>query len=359
MNSLLNTYSNKKIFITGHTGFKGSWLLAWLINNFNAEIKGYSLEASHKDSLFNILSNANKLQFQSIIADVRNYDKLKKEIIEFDPDFIFHLAAQPLVRYSYNEPLETFNTNIIGTANVLNAVRYLKKSCIIVAITTDKVYNNIEKDYYYKEDDRLGGYDPYSASKAAAEIVIDSYRKSFFKLGNKIKYSLSSARAGNVIGGGDWSEDRLIPDIIKALSNNNTILVRNPNSVRPWQFVLEPIFGYLRLAHQQSLNPELFSDAFNFGPFPNDNLTVINVVKNAITEWGSGDYKIITDIVKPHEANLLQLDIKKAQNYLDWSPKFNSLTAIEKTIKWYKHFFTDKSTILEYTIQQINEYNEI
>jgi len=275
---LKSFYSGKKIFITGHTGFKGSWLTA-LLSNLGAEIKGYALESEYEHSLFEVLQ---PLQISnSIIADIRDNKKLEHELISFEPDYIFHLAAQPLVRRSYKIPAETFEINVVGTANLLEAATLLSKKCTIVVITTDKVYENKEKDILYKEEDSLGGYDPYSASKACAELVVSSFRNSFFsmeKIGLNHK-AIACARAGNVIGGGDWSTDRIMPDIIRSLKLQEVIELRNPKSVRPWQHVLEPLIGYLKLGALLNDKPEKYSKSYNFGPLSEDHLSVKELVE--------------------------------------------------------------------------------
>lgn len=349
------TFKNKKIFVTGHTGFKGSWLITWL-HLLGAEIKGYALAPENKFDLYNIINADNFCN--SVIEDIRNKEKLKQELLTFQPDYIFHLAAQPLVIESYRNPIETFEVNTIGSANVLDALRYLNKPCVAVMITTDKVYHNYENGQAYKEEDRIGGYDPYSASKGAAEIVIDAYKKSFF---NPLKYnehqkSISVARAGNVIGGGDWAKNRIIPDIVRALTTNNIIQIRNPKSVRPWQHVLEPLGGYLTLAERQTDNPILFADAFNFGPHVSDNLIVQEIVKEAIEIWGSGNYEVLLSENNVHEAGLLQLDITKAQTILEWQPKYNAKEAVVKTMKWYQNYTSKKINITEFTRNQISEF---
>ena len=349
-------FRNKKVFLTGHTGFKGSWLTAWL-NVMGAEIKGYALAPENEFDLYNAI-NGDQL-CSSLIADIRDLERVKQEILEFEPDFVFHLAAQPLVLESYNNPVYTYEVNVTGTANVLDALRFLKKPCVAVMITTDKVYHNEETGRPYKEDDRLGGYDPYSASKAAAEIVIDSYRKSFF---NPAKYnehqkSISVARAGNVIGGGDWAKDRIIPDIVKALSAQQTIQVRNQKAVRPWQHVLEPLSGYLTLAAKQTENPVAFADAYNFGPYLADNLTVKEIVEEAINVWGSGNYEIPDLKNTAHEAGLLQLDITKAKEQLNWHPKYTATLAIDKTLSWYRAFNQNQVNALQMVKVDIQTYD--
>lgn len=353
VDTTLNTfYKNKKIFLTGHTGFKGSWMLAWLYS-MDCVVKGYALSSENKYDLYNVI-NGNDI-CQSIIADIREKEKLKKELLEFQPDIIFHMAAQPLVRHSYEDPLETFEVNSMGTAYVLDAVRSLEKKCSVIVITTDKVYHNKESNYSYKETDPLGGYDPYSASKAAAEIITDSYRNSFFNIDKFSTHqkAIATSRAGNVIGGGDWNKDRIIPDIIKALQKNETINVRNPRSVRPWQHVLEPIAGYLTLAKHLYEDHLQFSGAWNFGPDQKDNLTVKEIVDYAIESWGKGKYEMPQGNDQLHEAGLLQLDNSKAIHKLNWKPKYKAKEAIENTILWYKQSASDQK---EFTYKQLNDY---
>jgi CDP-glucose 4,6-dehydratase len=358
INNIMSIYKGKKIFLTGHTGFKGAWLSVAL-NNLGGIIKGYSLEPEDTLSLYNLIKS--DFSHESIIADINDSDRLKKELIDFQPDFIFHLAAQPLVRKSYREPLVTFNTNVIGTANLLNAALSLEKKCTIVTITTDKVYENREIDYAYKESDRLGGYDPYSASKACAELVINSYRQSFFNI-NNIDYhkkGLVSVRAGNVIGGGDWSEDRLIPDIVKSIELNNKIEIRNPFSVRPWQHVLEPVFGYLKLGALLSENPIRYTGSWNFGPTLKDNLPVIEIVQQAIKVMGKGNYEVIKNLEQPHEAGLLKLNTDKALNEMCWKPLIDTHLAIEFTMNWYKLFYQKKKSAFNLIQEDIRYFQSL
>ena len=345
-------FSGKKVFITGHTGFKGSWLTLWL-HQLGAEVKGYALAPEYGNCLYNLLNPLNI--FESIIDDIRNKKKLENEIEVFQPDFIFHLAAQPLVRRSYQIPAETFEVNAVGTANLLEAVNKLQKKCAVLIITTDKVYENKEKHILYKETDRLGGYDPYSASKACTEIVTESFRNSFFNINKYTSHqkAIATARAGNVIGGGDFSEDRIIPDIVKALKSKKIITVRNPNAIRPWQHVLEPLGGYLLLAGLMDKEPLSFLGAYNFGPKPEDHLMVKELVELSIKNWGNGTWKDTSDTNQPHEAGLLKLDISKAKEKLQWQPKLKAEEAIEWTIDWYKK---ETNGIIDYTMQQINNY---
>ncbi len=347
---LRSFYDGKKVFITGHTGFKGTWLTA-LLHTLGVRIKGYALEPEDSKPFHDLFLGYNLCE--SVIGDIRDKEKLALEISSFQPDYIFHLAAQPLVLRSYEIPAETFEINVVGTANLLESVRTLEKKCSIVVITTDKVYENKEQDILYKEGDRLGGYDPYSASKACTEIVVDAFRASFFNVSNFgfHQKAVASARAGNVIGGGDWSKNRIIPDTAKALLNNETIKLRNPGAVRPWQHVLEPLAGYLILGAYLYDHPSVFSGPFNFGPYPEDHLTVRELVELAIEVWGTGTIEANAPGNKPHEANLLQLDISKAVNELKWIPRLNAREAIHWALEWYK---TDTSGQADYTFEQIN-----
>ncbi len=349
-----NYYTGKKVFVTGHTGFKGAWFITWL-HQMGAVVKGFALAPDDDNGLFNIIKD--NFSFEHVVGDIRNKQLLEKEILDFQPDFIFHLAAQALVRKSYEVPSETFEVNAVGTANVLEAVKKLDKKCTVVVITTDKVYENIETDYLYKEDDRLGGYDPYSASKAATEIVISSFRNSFFNIKdyNKHQKAVISARAGNVIGGGDWSKDRIIPDIVRALKRNEKIFVRNPHAIRPWQHVLEPLGGYLLVGMLADKDATAFSGAYNFGPLPTDHVPVQILVETAIKCWGNGNWVNGYDANQPHEAGLLQLSIEKAMKVLGWQPKLNSTQAIEWTINWYKQ---PGESVYNFTLQQINNYQQ-
>jgi CDP-glucose 4,6-dehydratase len=350
--SLQTYYANKKVFVTGHTGFKGAWLVA-LLHTLGAKVKGYALAPEYKNGLFSLLQPA--AIGESIIADIRNKEKLLHEIVSFEPDCIFHLAAQPLVRRSYAIPAETFEINAIGTANLLQAMIPLPGKCQAVIVTTDKVYENKEQHILYKEEDALGGYDPYSASKACTEIVVSSFRNSFFNTSNYPQHhkAIASARAGNVIGGGDWSTDRIIPDIVRSLQQGNAIEVRSPSAVRPWQHVLEPLTGYLLLGALLNDKPGTFARAYNFGPLPEDHLTVKDLVAQAINIWGQGSWMDVSDARQPHEAMLLQLDISRAMEELKWKPKLSAAEAIHHTIEWYKQPLKAQAG---FTFQQIENY---
>jgi len=349
--NLEHFYKGKKVLVTGHTGFKGAWLITWL-NLLGAEIKGYALHQFSEESIYHTV--APHIPHESIIADIRDRQKLTNEIAKFQPDYIFHLAAQSLVRRSYAIPSETFDVNVTGTANLLESLLDLKKKCTVLVITTDKVYENLEQDMPYKETDRLGGHDPYSASKACSEIVVQSFSKSFFDLerSKEFRKSIASARAGNVIGGGDWNQDRIIPDIIKHLRNGTQIPIRNPHSIRPWQHVLEPLGGYLLLGGLLDKNPTI-PRSINFGPELDDHLEVKKLVEMAISNWQSGSWSNISDANEPHEAGILKLDIRIAKNQLGWFPKLNCSQAIQWTIEWYRQ---NRSSLFDFTLQQIINY---
>lgn len=348
---IATTYKGKKVFLTGHTGFKGSWLVVWL-HSLGCEVKGYSID----ESILYKKINGDAL-CKSVIADIRDIETLKKEIKEFAPDFIFHFAAQPLVRLSYEKPIETFEVNVLGTANLLESLKCLSKPCVSVIITTDKVYENHEWVYPYRENERLGGYDPYSASKAAAELVISSYRNSFFHSDEYKSHQqvIASARAGNVIGGGDFAQDRIIPDLVKAFSANNKLSIRNPAAIRPWQHVIEPLGGYLLLGAELVKNPLAFSGAWNFGPFPVENVAVKDLVEMAVNTWGSGEVEYTGSNHQPHEAGLLKLDISKANRFLNWFPLYDAKKSVQVTIEWYRREMNGESAA-DLIRKDINHY---
>lgn len=353
INNIDQYYHNKKVFVTGHTGFKGSWLITWL-HLLGAQIKGFALAAGN-NSLYNTVSPF--LRVESITADITDKERLQRELLNFQPDYIFHFAAQSLVRRSYQVPAETFGVNATGTANLLESLMSLKNKCTVIIVTTDKVYENQETGHKYSETDVLGGYDPYSSSKACAEIIVKSFRSSFFNPGiyNRHQKALASVRAGNVIGGGDWSKDRIIPDIVRSLSAGRPVGVRNQNSVRPWQHVLEPLSGYLSLGALLQENPEKFSGAYNFGPEEDDHLPVKQLVEIAISSWGDGSWTDISDDTQPHEAGLLRLNINKAKNEMNWQPKLTSKEAIQWAMDWYKQPDENK---FNYTVAQIENYQQ-
>ena len=346
-------YKNKKVLITGHTGFKGSWLSLWL-KRLGAEVLGYSLEPPTQPNHFHLLS----LNIHSIIGDIRDREKFYSVVEDFKPDIVFHLAAQPLVRYSYKNPIETFETNIIGTANVFEACKKVSSVKAIVNITSDKCYENKEWVWGYRENDSMGGYDPYSASKGCAELITSSYRNSFFNIkdyGEKHNTLLASARAGNVIGGGDWSEDRLIPDIVKATSKKEKVFIRNPLATRPWQHVLEPLSGYLHLGQKLLQGKKEFADGWNFGPNDESIVSVEEVVTKAKSFWNEIEYEINTDLADLHEAMLLKLDCSKAHYYLKWKPIWDINKTLQKTINWYKTFYEKKEILTNSDLQSYIE----
>jgi CDP-glucose 4,6-dehydratase len=344
--------------VTGHTGFKGAWLCEWLLA-LGAEVTGYSLAAPTQPALSDQLDLRHRLR--QVEADVRDLSTLTRSLAETAPDFVFHLAAQPLVRESYADPLGTFSTNILGTANVLEALRSLRKPCAAVVITSDKCYENRDWVFGYREEDALGGHDPYSASKGAAEIIIASMRRSFFR---DHPVRVASARAGNVIGGGDWAKDRIVPDCVRALQAGQAIPVRNRLATRPWQHVLEPLSGYLWLAaqlaqpstlHQPSTINSQLCGAFNFGPHHDANRTVAELVTELLKHW-PGRWEDRTDPQAPHEAKLLQLATDKAHALLGWSPVWSFAEAVEHTVTWYRGMRDAPHQALDLTRQQIQRY---
>jgi len=341
MNLFQNNYRNKKVFVTGHTGFKGSWLVFWL-KQLGAKVYGYSLTPNTTPNHYSLL---NPEKNKESIANILEKEKLLKAMQKFAPDFVFHLAAQPLVRYSYQEPEETWATNVLGSLNIYETVRKTPSVKVLVTITTDKVYENNEWPWGYRENDRLGGHDPYSASKAAMEILTASYRKSFFnhKADGNNSCQVAVVRAGNVIGGGDWAVDRLIPDLIKTTQSKKPISIRSPKAVRPWQHVLEPLSGYLHVgsllwSDYTKKKDSKYADAFNFGPYLHEKLEVENVAKIAKKIWPEINYQIKEDKNSPHEAGLLQLDISKATKALGWKPLWRTDEGIQITIDWYKQY---------------------
>lgn len=348
-----NIYHNKKVLITGHTGFKGSWLALWL-TQMAANITGYSLQPSTEPNHFQLLN----LNINSIIGDIRDVGKLKQAFKEQQPEIIFHLAAQAIVRRSYQDPIETFSSNVLGTANVLEAARTCDSVRAIVIVTSDKCYDNKEWPWGYRENDALGGYDPYSASKGCAEIITNCWRNSFFNLkdyGNTHQTLLASARAGNVIGGGDWAVDRLIPDIMRAVHQNEKVKIRNPNATRPWQHVLEPLSGYLLLGQKLLEGRKEFAEAWNFGPSEEENVSVGEIVHQVKGIWPKIDYEIQQNPKQPHEAGLLRLDCSKARTKLKWVPAWTSKETIEKTTLWYKDFY-ELNTIV--SVEHLQHYTE-
>lgn len=347
-------YQGKKVLLTGHTGFKGAWMTVWL-HQLGAIVKGYALEAPAQ-ALYHAVGGDTLCE--SVIADIRDKEQLLAAVQSFQPDIIYHMAAQPLVLDSYQRPVYTFEVNGIGTANLLEAVKHIEGKCIVINITTDKVYENKEWYYPYRESDHLGGYDPYSASKACSEIITASYRSSFFNAVDYDKHqtAIATVRAGNVIGGGDWADKRIIPDIVRAVSKNEEVVLRNPKAVRPWQHVLEALYGYLLLGIRMSTAPKQFAKAYNFGPLYDESITVEYLVQQAIEEWGQGQYRVQQEAQQPHEAKLLRLDCSLAVNELKWQPQWNAVQAIQKTIEWYKKVVSENAEPLAITNAQIAAY---
>lgn len=343
-------WKGKKVFLTGHTGFKGSWLSLWL-QSMGSTVKGYALEPPSSPSLF--LEAKVGENMESEIGDIRDIEVLKNSMIGFNPDVLIHMAAQPLVRLSYSEPLETYSTNVMGTVNVLESARYCKNLKAIISVTTDKCYENKEWAWGYRENEPMGGHDPYSSSKGCAELVTAAYRSSFFT-GNETA-SLASARAGNVIGGGDWAEDRLIPDILKAFEKSEAVIIRNPLSTRPWQHVLEPLSGYLILAQHLFLEGEEFAEGWNFGPKDEDCRAVNWILDKMVTTWGEGASWELDNKSNPHEAGYLKLDCSKAASRLYWHPKWNLEFTLNSIINWHQGWMSGKNMHTQ-CLQEIETY---
>lgn len=340
-----NIYKDKSVFITGHTGFKGSWLSLWL-TKLGSQVTGY---ARKPDTIPNHFSNLD-LHINSLIGDLLDFDRLADSMKQAMPEIVFHLAAQPLVRESYKYPQETYSTNVLGTLNVLEAARKTPSVQAVVVVTTDKVYENFEHNRCYSESERLGGYDPYSSSKACVEILCASYRNSFWNLeeyGKDHNVLLSTVRAGNVIGGGDWSKDRLIPDIVKAASQGKTAVIRNPQSTRPWQHVLDCLSGYLLTGKLLLEGKNEVADCFNFGPAESDALTVKTICNYVKACWPETQFDFPELKEQPHEAGLLRLDSSKARRVLNWEPVWDSGRAIESTINWYRSFYESGTVLSE------------
>jgi len=343
-------WNGKRVFLTGHTGFKGSWLSLWL-QDMGALVKGYSLEPNTQPNLFTEARVAENME--SEIGDIRDLNHISKSMSDFNPEVLIHMAAQPLVRLSYHEPVETYATNIMGTVNVLEAARKCCNLKAIVSVTTDKCYENKEWDWGYRENEPMGGHDPYSSSKGCAELVTSAYRRSFFSTENAA--ALASARAGNVIGGGDWANDRLIPDIIAAFEKSEPVVIRNPLSTRPWQHVLEPLSGYLVLAENLYIHGDAFAEAWNFGPKEEDCKPVSWILDKMVDKWGVGvSWKLNTNN-NPHEAGFLKLDCSKAKNRLKWQPKWNLEVALELIIKWHQNHLLGKDAKTD-CLKEIDKY---
>ncbi|HUU29642.1 MAG TPA: CDP-glucose 4,6-dehydratase [archaeon] len=356
-NMLDDIYKGKKILLTGHTGFKGGWLSLWL-DALGANVVGYSLDPPSEPNFYNAVGLSENLKH--IHGDLRDFRKLCEVISENRPEMIFHLAAQALVRCSYQEPRYTYETNVMGTVNLLEAVR--QSDCVraLVCVTSDKCYANREWIWGYRENDPMGGDDPYSSSKGCAELVVSAYTRSFFPPENYAKdhrVAVASARAGNVIGGGDWATDRLVPDCVSALSSGEKIRIRYKKAIRPWQYVLEPLYGYLLLGAKLWKNGTEFSGGWNFGPVDSDLWTVEELTREICRLWGEGDF-FIDSLKQPHEANWLKLDCSKALIQLGWRPCYTVSRALEQTIQWYRNYYAGMSQkkLKEFTLGQINQY---
>jgi len=357
MNSLFKTFNEKTVLVTGHTGFKGSWLSIWL-NKLGAKVVGLSMDIPSDPSNF---KNSNISEFvEDIRADVRNENLIANIVEKYQPDFIFHLAAQALVKHSYNSPLETITTNAIGTANILEATRRLDKQVALIMITSDKVYDNNEWVWGYRETDKIGGKDPYSASKGMAELAIRTYIESFYKQSNS-NVRIGIARAGNVIGGGDWANDRLVPDCMKAWSKSNIVDIRSPNSTRPWQHVLEPLSGYLTLASHLSNSQKFHGEAFNFGPHAHQDFSVKEIIDEMTKHWDHVRWSDISNN-KEHiqEAGLLKLNCDKALFEMSWTPVMEFKETVQLTVEWYKYYYENQdSSMLDFTLKQISEFTNL
>lgn len=354
-----NVYRNRKVLVTGHTGFKGSWLACWLLE-LGARVIGYSQPPPTSPSNFAASSLDGKMI--SIIGDVRDVDGLTSVFLEHQPEAVFHLAAQPLVRLSYLQPRETFETNIMGVVNLLEAARRSESTRMVVNITSDKCYENREWAWGYRECDPMGGHDPYSSSKGCSELVTAAYRRSFFdsRRPEGRKTALATARAGNVIGGGDWADDRLIPDCVRALSAGREVVIRSPLSVRPWQHVLEPLSGYLWLGALMLKDGDSLSDGWNFGPELTDTLTVGQIADLFIQGWGNGSWiSPEPGHPNPHEATYLRLDCSKAYHLLGWRPVLGIRDAVQRTVEWYREYYRGKGNMFEKNIDEIRSYAQL
>jgi len=347
-------WQGKKVFLTGHTGFKGGWLSLWL-QQLGAEVTGYALQPPTKPSLFEVANVSQGMK--SIIGDIRDGQALANAMRDVLPDIVIHMAAQPLVRYSYLDPVETYSTNVMGTVHLLEAVRQSPSVRAVVNVTSDKCYENKEWVWGYRESEPMGGYDPYSNSKGCAELVTSAYRSSFF---NPAKYddhrvALASVRAGNVIGGGDWATDRLIPDILSAISAGRPVVIRNPHAIRPWQHVLEPLSGYLLLAQHLYEQGEVFAEGWNFGPRDEDARPVQWIVGQLTEQWGNGASWQLDAGSHPHEAHYLKLDCAKAKARLGWEPRWNLASTLEMIVVWQRAYLT-QADMRQITLNQISQY---
>ncbi len=344
-----NFWIGKRVLLTGHTGFKGSWLALWL-QSMGARLVGYALAPPTNPSLFEVADVGEGMT--SVVGDIRDLAKLQKVFAEHCPNIVIHMAAQPLVRHSYQNPIETYSTNVMGTVNLLEAVRNTPGIKAVVNVTSDKCYENKEWSWGYREDEPMGGHDPYSNSKACSELVSSAYFRSYFR---DKGISLATARAGNVIGGGDWATDRLIPDILRAIEQCRAVIIRSPYSVRPWQHVLEPLSGYLVLAERMYADGQAFAEGWNFGPRDDDARSVQWIVEHLVMNWGNGATWKLDECTYPHEANNLKLDISKAKALLGWQPRWTLETALQATIGWHQKWLTG-TDMKAVTLEQIKQY---
>lgn len=349
---LAESFRGRRVLVTGDTGFKGSWLCLWL-HRLGAQVLGYALPPEREIDHFNLLGLEDLIEH--VTGDIRDWASVKQAFDRFQPEMVFHLAAQALVRHSYVEPKLTFDTNIAGSVNILEAIRQCDSLRAVIFVTSDKCYRNNEWIWGYRENDELGGHDPYSASKAAAELVFSSYQSSFFQ--TQPNFGAASVRAGNVIGGGDWAADRVVPDSIRALRSDKPIHLRNPGSTRPWQHVLEPLSGYLAMAAALLEEPKRFTGAWNFGPYDHSIRTVEELVRMIVAEWGSGQVESVRQLDAPHEANLLHLNCDKAHQLLHWQPKWGVERAVAETVAWYRGV-SEGHSALEISTRQLFEYME-
>lgn len=351
-------WKGKKVLVTGHTGFKGSWLSLWL-EKLGANLVGFSNSIPTNPSLFELANVDDKIT--SVMKDIRDYDAILNTLNEFQPEIVIHMAAQSLVRKSYENPLDTYSTNIMGTVNLLESLRHQSSVRAVINVTSDKCYDNTDPTIEHKEDDPMGGFDPYSSSKGCAELITSSFRNSFFTSGSSTKpiALLASVRAGNVIGGGDWAQDRLIPSIFEGMLHNLQIEIRNPNSIRPWQFVLDPLHGYLMLAEKLWNNDLTFATSWNFGP-SNENVKPVSWIVDKLNSFFDGNFiwKNTENDNNPHEEQYLKLDSSKARNKLSWIPKVDLITSLKFTADWYKQYQLEND-LHEFTIQQIDTYEKL
>lgn len=357
LEDVVKTWHKRRVFLTGHTGFKGSWLALWL-SKLGAQVRGYALDPCTEPNLFDLASLNTVVE--DVRGDVRDLAKLEASMTHFAPEVVFHLAAQPLVRRSYADPVGTYGTNVMGTVHLLEAIRKTPSVRALVCVTTDKCYENREWIWPYRETDPLGGYDPYASSKACAEIVSAAYRSSFFTTGRLREHpvALATARAGNVIGGGDWSEDRLIPDLIRGFRSGQPVLIRHPNAIRPWQHVLDPIHGYMMLAQELLAQPARFASAYNFGPSDDDIWPVERIASKLATTWGDGASWTRDSVPGVHEAHVLRLDASKARAELGWKPRLRIEAALDWTMEWYRAWSRDED-MAAFSKEQIGEYDHL